>query len=242
MNQELRQTLCADLLESLIDFWKASFFLQPASLLVLTCCIIVGIQNHNGERVRLFFLLYFTFGMAVFVTPALLHLMSHEPTRVIFKWNEGTNTAFELAEFLAFYSFFHKCLKTPKFRKASNIFLIVLSFMIACFFISFFSNDYTSDKIEKHSFYINAVELLFLAAMCLGYIYELFSTIPKTNLFQRPSFFIVVISFFYAVLMIPFFAMAEDMFKAGRRVSLLLFDCHFLLLIILLLTILRTFF
>src|SRR5439155_26927368 len=133
--------------------------------------------------------------------------------------------------------FFRKSLQNKKHHKLSTIFLISLSTIVGLFFLALTLPGYTIDSIRRHSFFINVIELFFLAFLCLAYFYELFTDIPKINLIQRPSFFIISSTFFYSVLLIPFFLLAHDMLKMDRQFYDVLFACHYIVLTIVLLAI-----
>jgi len=155
---------------------------------------------------------------------------------------EISNTLFELAEFIAFYYFFKKCLQNKKFQKIFRIFFIVLVLSIVTFFTRLTFPNYTIYNIRKHSLIINVIEFYFILAMCLAYFYELLTDVPEMNLLKRPSFFIVTSTFFYTALFIPFFVLADDILHTtGKSFYFILFAWHYLLLTIVLLSISKAF-
>jgi len=77
--------------------------------------------------------------------------------------------------------------------------------------------------------------------MCLAYFFELFTVAPKSNLLERPSFFIVSSTFFYAVIPIPFFLTAIDIYTVEKSVSSYLTACHYILLTIMLFAMVKAF-
>ena len=107
------------------------------------------------------------------------------------RFQETGNTIYELMEFVAFYLFFKECLEDERLKRIYKIFFVLFLFVVLLFLPALVLLDNTKDQVYQHSFFINVIEFLFLSAMCMGYYYELFTTMPKSNLFNRPSFFIV---------------------------------------------------
>jgi cbb3-type cytochrome oxidase subunit 3 len=229
-------------IQRLINFWRNNFFIEPILILTFIFCFTVGLLYHYKERERIFFIFYFFIGIALLtiVSPLVIYKIFTGRNRAIFA--ETANTIFELTEFIAFYYFFKKCLQNRKSKKILRIFLISLVIIISAFFIALNLPYYTTETISKHSLFINVIELFFLFIMCLAYFYELFTTVPKINLLQRPSFLIVTSTFFYSALMIPFFMLAHDMLQIEKSTFFILFSFHFILLIIVLITISKAFF
>ena len=230
-----------EILGKLIAYYKANFFTEPILVVAFISCCIIGLRYHRRERQRIFFLGYSFMGvlLAFFVaTVDYTHLL---PVRGKVMAEEILNTIFELAEFTCFHYFFKECLQNKKIHNISKAFLTSL-FIISIFFFTFLCFQvYTNDKIKEHSFFINVIELFFLAFLCLAYFYELFTTTPKMNLVERPSFLITTSTFFYSVLLIPFFIIARDLWKQERPLFSVLFACHYVLLSIVLLTVGKAF-
>lgn len=230
-----------EILDHLIRYWRKSFFTEPVLLATFILCFIVGTIYHHRQKERLFFLLYFLVGIILFCfnSPILFSHIYHG--RKLAVVSEIGNTVFELTEFVAFYIFFTHIFRTKSFRRMARIFLIILSSTIAAFLLALFWPTYAIDTIRKHSLVINVIEFFSLAIMCLAYFYELFTAAPHINLFRRPSFFITSSTFFYSVSLIPFFLIANDMNKNRSSFYHILFACHFLLLTIVLLSLLKAF-
>jgi hypothetical protein len=210
-------------------------------VLAFICCCIIGLRYHRGERQRIIFLGYSFMGVLLAFLVTAVDYSHILPVRGKIMSEEILNTVFELVEFSCFYYFFRKCLENKKIHKISKAFLITLFVISAFFFTLLFWQEYTLDEIKEHSFFINVIELFFLAFLCLAYFYELFTTPPRINLFERPSFFITTSTFFYSVLLIPFFIIARDLWKQERPLFSTLFSCHYVLLSFVLLSISRAF-
>jgi len=209
-------------------------------LAFISCCII-GLRYHRRERQRIIFLGYSFMGVLLAFLVAAVDYSHVLPIKGKIMAEEILNTIFELVEFSCFHYFFRKCLRNKKIHKISKAFLISLFIISAFFFTLLYWQDYTLDKIKEHSFFINVIELFFLSFLCLAYFYELFTTTPKISLFERPSFLITTTTFFYSVLLIPFFIIARDLWKQERPLFSALFACHYMLLSIVLLAVARAF-
>ena len=230
-----------EILEKLTNFWGKTFFIEPILICLFTFCFIISVWRHHNQRVRLAFSVYFFIGLLLFVVSSFVLAFQIYRGRKLAIFSEVSNTIFELAEFIAFYSFFKTSIQGPMFQKVLTIFLNLLVVVIGIFFAALALPSYSIDYFKKHSLFINVLEFFFLAVMCLAYFYELFTSTPKINLFQRPSFFITTSLFFYSVLLIPFFMIAHYVFKNEWPFYRVLFACHFLLLAIMILTISKAF-
>jgi hypothetical protein len=228
-------------IDRLINFWRNYFFTEPILIFTFIFCLLIGLSRHYKEKERIFFLFYFLSGILLFTSSSPLIIVKIFTGKNQAIVSETANTIFELAEFIAFYYFFKKCLQNKKSKKILPLFLISLLIIILSFFIALNFPSYTIGNIKKHSLFINVIEFFFLFIMCLFYFYELFTQVPKINLSQRPSFLIVTSTFFYSSLMIPFFMVAYDILQIERSTFYILFSCHFILLSIMLITISKAF-
>jgi len=180
-------------------------------------------------------------GILTFIPDRILfacNLLTEKETAIL---SECSNTIFELAEFTAFYYFFRLCIFNRIFKEILRLCFYSLMVMSIIYLIMLTFPAYTTYYIRVHSLLINVVEFFFLFGMCLAYYRELFTGIPIKNLFSRPSFAIVTSAFFYSILMIPFFLISYDIQIDELAVHDFLFACHYVLLIILLISILRGF-
>jgi len=227
--------------ERLINYWRQSLFVEPFLVLSFTFCFIIGLFYNYKNKERLLFLVYFWLGLMLFVQNTILVVCKLLPHKQLAIRQEVTNTVFELVEFIAFYSFFKKSLRNNNFKKILKISLYILSAIITAFLAGLIFANYSMTNIREHSLAINVIEYFFLFIMCLAYFRELFTDVPTKNLFTRPSFLIVTSTFFYAILMIPFFLIANDVSVTETAIYSTLCACHYLLLIVLLLSISKAF-
>jgi len=229
----------AELIDKLISHWRLFFFIEPTLILALISCFFVGLFHNNGEKEQQFFVFYFFVGMSLFIVFTLLSIANAINGT---KWAitiELGNTIFELVEFFAFYQFFKKCLQSKRYNKALAASLVCFSLVVGIFFICLMCSCFPSEDIQKYPLFINVFELFCIFCMCLAYYYDLFTGIPKVLLVQRPSFFITTSTFFYSVLLIPFLILANDLMIIHSPFYHILFAVHFVLLIIVLVTILK---
>jgi len=231
----------AELIGKLMNHWRGYFFIEPVLILTLISCFIVGLFYNNHEKERLFFTFYFFVGISLFIVFPVLSVAHAITGR---RWAitvEFGNTIFELAEFFAFYQFFKKCLPSKRHNKGLAASLICFSLIVGMFLVASAFPSYSGENIRKHSLFINVIELFLIFCMCLAYYYDLFTSVPKVMLIKRPSFFITTSTFFYSVLLIPFLILANEILAIHTLFYQVLFAIHFVLLIIMLLTLLRAF-
>ncbi len=230
-----------EMMERLIDFWRRSFFIEPIVILSFTFCFTVGLFYHYKNRERFFFLAYFFVGIIIFVQNTIIVVCKILSGKQLAIEQEVANTIFEFTEFVAFYYFFKQCLQNKNLKKVLKIFLCVLLAIIVIFFMGLAFPNYPTNDIKVHSLFINVIEFFLILVMCLAYFHELFTDIPNRNLFKRPSFLIVTSTFFYTILMIPFFLVANDVLLTEIVFYNIFFACHYLLLLILLASISKAF-
>jgi len=228
-----------EIIESLINYWRSIFFIEPILDVCFIFCFIIAILFHQKHKERLFFIAYFFAGIILFVPLRIIcQILTEKQAAVLL---ESVNTLFELVEFIAFYYFFRRCLIGNSIIRILRLFFYCLLIITTIFFVMLTFPGYTIHDIRAHSLFINVIEFFFLFIMCLAYYRELFTDIPVKNLFSRPSFLIVTSTFFYSILMIPFFLIANDVRIEELFLHNILFACHYLLLIILLISISKAF-
>ena len=225
--------------DRLINYWRSILFIEPVLDMLFIVCFAIGIFHHHKNKERLFFIGYFFSGIIYAPVRIITYKTLTERQDAILL--ESTNTLFELAEILAFYYFFRRCLQSDGFKRVLRLFFYCLIAIFIIFFIMLTFPGYSVSNIRAHSQFINAIELFFFLSMCLGYYRELFTDIPVKNLYSRPSFLIVTSAFFYSILIIPFFLIASDVRIEELQIHNILFACHYLLLIILLISISKAF-
>jgi len=229
------------IIERIISYWRSIFFIEPVLDLFLISCFIIGVFYHYKNKERLFFLVYFFSGIILFVPIKIVfgcQILTEKQSAILL---EIANRVFELAEVIAFYYFFRRCLLSNGFKRTLRSCFCCLLAIFTTFFIMLALPGYSIYDIRVHSQFVNVIEFFFLFGMCLGYYREVFTNIPVKTLFNRPSFLIVTSAFFYSILMIPFFLIASDIRIDELPVHNLLFAYHYILLIILLFSILKGF-
>lgn len=221
--------------------WGRNLFMEPILLLAFILSFAISLWRHKREKERIVFSFYFALGILLFSVVNILSAVGYFPTAARILISEPSNIIFELVEFIAFYCFFKRCLQSKNFQKVLNIFLILLFLAAVSFLLMLISKPHSIEVMLRYSLLINVIEFLFLFFMCLAYFFELFTTVPKTGLLQRPSFLIVSSTLFYSVIPIPFFLMGSHLFKNEKSIYDDLVACHYFLLTIMLLTISRAF-
>jgi hypothetical protein len=230
-----------EIIERLINYWRKTFFLEPFLILLLIFCLIIGLLHHHKNKERILFTIYFLSGVILFIPTAVIVSFKSLIGKQLMIYQEVGNTFFELTEFLAFYFFFKESLQNHKYQKYFRTAFCILLVSIGIFFIGLTFPTYKAEDIRLHSLVINAIEFFFLFILCLTYFRKLFTDAPTKNLFKRPSFLIVTSTFFYSILMIPFFLIAADLFISEIVIYQTLFACHYILLMILLFSISKAF-
>lgn len=233
--------MIGEIFKRLMNFWSRSLFIEPFLVLALIIGFTIGVFNAHKEKERIYFLIYFLSGILLFIIGTILVISRLYPVKESIEIGEIDNTIFELIEFIAFYHFFRKCLRTRRIKQVLKLFLILLCTIISFFLIGLIFFPYLISNIGEYSLFTNVVEFFFLTVLCLAYFYELYSSVPEMNLFKRPSFLIVTSCFFYTALMIPFFMIASEMLHFISLVYYILTACHYLTFIILIFGITKAF-
>src|SRR4030095_10419897 len=151
-----------EIIERLFNFWRRSFFIEPALILSLVICCIIGLFHNYNNKERLFFTVYFFSGVILFVQSTIVIVGEILIGKELTIYQEVANTFFEFTEFLAFYFFFKKCLQNNKYQKYLKISLFVLMISIVIFLIGLTFPKYEKEDIRGHSLIINVLEFFFL--------------------------------------------------------------------------------
>jgi len=237
---DLNGTMNHDALERLLAFWKGSLFFEPFLLSTFIVCFIIGIRYHLGEQERICFVLYFLVGILLLTVPTFVLVFQIYRGREFVIFGQTADTVFVLAEFTAFYFFFKKTIQKKVLQRIFGLYAICLFAATTAFFISMIFCQYSSSEILRYATFINVIEFIFLCTMCLAYFHQLFSTRPEGSILHRPSLFIVISSFLYSIVLIPFFMLIDD-FPAGAGLYGAFFACHYVLLILVLVSVARAF-
>ena len=117
-----------------------------------------------------------------------------------------TNSFICVVELCVYYYFFFRVLQNGIVKHTMKFLLMV--FMI--FFVGLII--FKTKKIDSYGHFagiIGAAEFLFLLLPCFTYYFELFSNKTSEDLLKRPSFWIVTGIFFYSVVSIPYYLIAN---------------------------------
>jgi len=227
--------------KQLIAFWEQSNYSESIVNGLFVICLILGLFPNYGEKERVFFLEYFLSGATLFTlmtaVVAFRSLNGH-PYVIL---DEVFNTMFEVAELITFYVFFRKIIHAVLWKRIFPFLLISFLVIATIFFGSSALHDYSAGRIARDSMYLNVVEFFCLFMMYLGYFYQLFAGVPGKSQKGEPFLLIATITLIYAVVPMPFFILAGNMLRSAQKGSCVLFDYHYLLLSILLLSIVKSF-
>ena len=171
-------------------------------ILALTICLVYSTRTNLGKA----FFLYILFDFSIGLFDYYLKYFSEAPQKKSNDIIYITNSFISVVELCVYYYFFFRVLQNIIVKHAMKFLLIV--FMI--FFVGLIiSNTKKIDSYGHFSGIIGAAEFLFLLLPCFTYYFELFSMKTSEDLLKRPSFWIVTGIFFYSVVSIPYYLIAN---------------------------------
>jgi hypothetical protein len=227
--------------EKLISNWQKSFFTIPLWHISMIIALIFGIKNYQKDKIYLYFLSYTISGLIIFLLYDFLSYYIISPVKDIIR--ESLNTLFALIEFYLFYYFFSKIFQSKIVKLIMKIICLSFFTLTISFFLSIYMLTLSVTQIEKFSIQITIVEFFFLFFGCLIFYFELFVQEPTSNspLNLSPAFWIATGLFFYIIIGLPFFLIAESLFKSSQQFYYLMFRIHYISISVLFLCIAKAF-
>lgn len=194
----------------------------------MVIALIVGLKYYRRQKLRTFLLIYVGVGMLVYW---LFEIVTVKEALKLRKRSqqEVLNVLFALVEFSVFSYFFSRILRS-RLLKLSMFFAGII-FLLVCFLyaIAVFRSDLSSEEILRYSFRINVLEFVFLFLACLLFFYELLNdnSHDKSRLAEHPSFWISSGVFFYSIVSLPYFLIADELFYYNKNVYTILVAVHY---------------
>jgi hypothetical protein len=164
--------------------------------------IITGFLFARRNKMALPFLFYMILDFAIYVYDIYLVVYSSLSISKVNKFLILSNDFISLVELLIYFYFFSRIIKNKVIINLMKIlggFLLIVTVLLETTKFTFLSS-----RLFYISNLINTLEFLFLLLPCFTYFYELLKDDPITNLYQRPSFWIVLGILFCSVISIPY--------------------------------------
>jgi hypothetical protein len=182
--------------KSLLRYWSLSYYTIPICILTAVVGAIIFLLRKNKKQMTDIFLYYFLgyiFLSLIFCASAVV---IHKPLRhVLIKADRFADYIFTLTEFLIFFIFFKRILRTYQFKKI----LTAISLVFLIVGITFLSRDIflTGMPQLESTYFLFNLQAISLLAPCIFYYLEIFRFKPALDLLQEPPFWIVTgLSFF----------------------------------------------
>lgn len=211
----------------LFEHWKAIYFAAPFVILCQVTALFAYIKYWKKEKIYSLFLLYIISGLILFIlSPIILyHFKGDLRRRTIL--TESLNISFAFVEFSVFCYFLRSILKSVfvlhVIKFCSALFLIGI-----LFFIFKMTNPQSSNaEIRIITDRVIFTELTTIGLLTLIYFFELFRPSSYTDLVKSPSFWIIVFSLLYTLVIPPILFLSEIIKIEDFDTLRLFFSLHY---------------
>lgn len=220
-------------IEKLFEYWSKTYFLDPLSALTALIGLIVFFLKKNKKSpvyiFRYYFLGYVILKFIFFVSPFL-------PRNLILfnKWvtvEELADYIFTLIEFLLFYFYFKKILKSSFYKKILTTVCYVF-LLIGCSILFYDMILFGKVQISSVGFLFN-IQAVSLLVPCIFYYIEIFRSEPTLDLLQDSSFWVATGLGFFMISTLPVSLLLNNLYKSNVRVYYNLFTVFYVFYIIL---------
>lgn len=229
------------IIDKLFHLWSKTYFLDPLSALTALIGLIVFILKRDQKSpayiFRYYFLGYILLKAIFFITPVLPRdLIAYSKVITV---EELSDYIFTSVEFLLFYFYFKKILRSSFYKQVLTI-ICYLFLSIVCTIL--FHDLILFRKVQTSSvgflFNIQAVSLLIPS---IFYYFEIFRSEPTLDLLQDPSFWIATGLCFFMISTLPFSLLLNNFYKSNIVVYYNLFTVFYVFYIILFSMIIRAY-
>ncbi len=216
-----------DELERILGFWQKFYYVTPFAILCQFAAIVSGVRYFKKEKIHILFVIYAFSGFVLIIIinffVIALDIQGKNRTLII----ESINILFAFVEYLVFYYFFQKVIRSTVAKKIMKIFFVLFTVTILHFFWKETDPTFPRISVRYYSDLIISAGLLFLASICMIYYFELFQKKSATNPVQSPVFWIVNGLFFYCILIVPFFLISTKLLAMQKESYFILFAVHY---------------
>jgi len=215
-------------LRSLFESWAKYCYVHPIWLCCMLIALITSFIYYRRENIYLYFIVYIITGLISFFTGPVIQISTNIEKRLGTIIIEAGNMLLAIIEVAVFSTFFYKIIKTKFSYNLIYIGSILIYFLIVIFVFKITDNNFTRKNIIKFSFWIYVLEFIFLLTLCFSFFYSLLKKgIPDTKpLLKRPSVWITMGLFFYIIISLPFFQIADYLLFNDRNIYIAMFTAH----------------
>lgn len=215
-----------NLIENFLNWSSRSDYLDSFVLLCIIIAIVTEVKNLKSNPSVLPFFLYTCSAFALFAGTDIAFTINKPVSDFSI---EGLNILFASVEYIIFYFYWRRVLDHFFIKKVMPFFIVLFPISLLYYFYRGLLISDSDVIIKKIPDFIISLELLLLAIPCLLYYWELFKIKPLQSLNTRPSFWITTGLFLYAITIIPFFIISNDLLKKNQPVHDAAFAVHYVL-------------
>jgi hypothetical protein len=226
----------------LLNEWRCSFYSDFLTFAGILIALIASIKFWRRNYLHYLFFIYIVVALIVLIVlPISGAVIFKVPTRTRSFLNEFANIIYLISEFVTLFFFFlhllnHK-VRREYFIAAAGLFGLSVAYLST----KAFDNNFFINDLRHLVDLIFSVELLFFGGMCVYYFYDIVRDSSMTDLFQRPSFWIVSGLLLYCLAIAPFLVIAGIIINTHHSVYNILYAVHYVSLALFFLTIARAF-
>lgn len=177
-------------IDRLFYYWSLSYYTFPVTTLIALTGVIIFLTKRNTKMPTQLFIYYFGAYVILNLIFSASALFNTKPLHaVVLKVNRLSDFSFTLFEFLIFFIFFQKTLKTDIYKKLLTRIGFVF-FMVGIPLLIYLAVLFDSSQLWPVHFLYN-LQAVSLLIPCVFYYIEIFQLKPNLHLAQEPSFWVV---------------------------------------------------
>jgi hypothetical protein len=210
-----RMMLDIDFSRLLLD-WQRSYYSGVLMFLLEAMALIMGLRYAKKDRVAQFLIVYIIFDLIILFSD--WYVISD--ASILKEFRSGfilyTNALVYYFEFSFYIYFFSKLFNRKVIKKLLFIFFLIITVLTILFLLTKFS--FISNRSSYLLQMIWIFGLLGVLFLCIYYFIQLFASDLSMPLQMRPSFWIVLGIFFYALISIPYFLISRHLIRINSEI------------------------
>jgi hypothetical protein len=204
-----------------------TFYTDLWLLVCILASIVCGIISRPRELAYKALLVYSVVSLVCIVLWAVIKSSGTSKANE-FLQIEFVNVSLSIVEFITFYIFFTKNIRSNRVKPVSNVAITIFLLLSFLFFLDSLSSTSSTDMIKKWSFQLNIFEFLLILIACLYFFYEQFTKQESVSLTGKSSFWIVTGVFFYVLVSLPFFLIGPKLYSYSHFGYFLMSSIHYI--------------
>ena len=216
---------------------ESQYFSRPTLLLVAIVSIIISLRNRKKFKILDWFPIYLISFLVAFLANDMLYVLSLRPFFI--PCSQYADYIFTLLELLVFSNLYYRIINN---QSVKNTILITNMVFFAYFiYMAVLDVDFPNGISELTQSNVYTVEAVLLLLMCLTYFFQVFRSLPYSDIKNEPIFWISAGLLFFVTCTLPHSLLENYIFKNYHSYSFSLYAIFYIFYILLFLMIIRAY-